>query len=76
MQVLLATCHDPPPLEELRKEDGNVLAFDITAQGSVQWHASSMAEAKGSGDAAGEGGGAKGGKVKMSVPKWCVVLAT
>ena len=73
LQVLLATCHDPPPLEALRKEDGNVLAFDITAQGSVQWRASSMEEAMG-GAAGGDTEGGKKKQIKMSVPKWCANL--
>lgn len=66
-QVLLATCHDTPPLEELRQQAGNVLALEVTAQGSVTWSEGSLDEGSGKSGS----GGDKKKQLKMSTPKWC-----
>ena len=70
MQVLLATCHDTPPLEALRQQEGSVLSLEVTAQGAVTWSEGSLEEG---GQGGADTGAAQGkGKLKMSTPKWCV----
>lgn len=68
MKVLLATCHDAEPLEELRAATGQMMLFKTTAAGSVTW---GLAEA---GDLHGSRGNGAGVRptLKISIPKWCV----
>ena len=37
-QALFAICHDPDTLAEVAKMAGKVVAVDVTAAGSVEWH--------------------------------------
>jgi alpha-glucan, water dikinase len=68
MKVLLATCHDAEPLEELHAAVGQMMSFKTTAAGSVTWGLAEAGEAHGTGV---NGAGARP-KLNISIPKWCV----
>lgn len=38
VQALFAICHDPDVLAEVAALAGKVVAIDVTAAGSVEWH--------------------------------------
>ena len=44
-QALFAICHDPAELAELAKLTGQIIAVDVTAAGSVEWHVQDAAGA-------------------------------
>ena len=44
-QALFAICHDPAELAELAKLAGQIIAVDVTAAGSVEWHVQDAAGA-------------------------------
>lgn len=73
MGVLLVTCHDPEPLDEMRSYVGKLLSIQTTAAGNVTWDTaeeSDLSDSNGDGSA-----GSKIGKLKMEIPEWCVLCA-
>ena len=73
MEVLLVTCHDPEPLDEISGYVGKLLSIQTTAAGNVTWNVADAADV----EASSNGNSAKGalrGKLKMEIPEWCAVL--
>jgi hypothetical protein len=69
LQVLLATCHEDEPLQDLRGFVGKLLCIQTTAAGTVTWEAAEQsALGNGNGNGAGPRNGAR--SMQMEIPKW------
>lgn len=74
MEVLLVTCHDSEPLEEMRGYVGKLLSIQTTAAGNVTWDLAAEADL----DASTNGNGSssvKHGQLKMEIPEWCAATS-